>query len=213
MFAETHCRKPSTPPPLPPLRWGPSRLSPFLVGLPLPPPLHPHDLDRPPVTGQSPPLALKLGEGRLRLTLFYLSTSRLIPISCLNNIQKQQTQLGPGRIESPRGWGEGGSGTMGAGPGARLSPPPLEAGRADSTPASQAPCHGVPGMGVAGRAEKQKRGFVKASPLLGSLFGFKADTEFLGSREKRGGIERDARGVFWLMFFLRYKTTVENNFS
>lgn len=110
MFAETHCRKPSTPPPLPPLRWGPSRLSPFLVGLPLPPPLHPHDLDRPPVTGQSPPLALKLGEGRLRLTLFYLSTSRLIPISCLNNIQKQQTQLGPGRIESPRGWGEGGRG-------------------------------------------------------------------------------------------------------
>lgn len=104
---------------------------------------------------------------------------------------------------------------MGAGPGARLSPPPLEAGGADSTPASQAPCHGVPGMRVAGRAEKQKQGFVKASPLLGSLFGFKADTEFLGSREKRGGrIEIDARlFFFWLMFFLRYKTTVENNFS
>ena len=49
-----------------------------------------------------------------------------------------------------------GSGTMGAGPGARLSPPLLEAGGADSTPASQAPCHGVPGWGVAGRAEKQK---------------------------------------------------------
>ena len=91
---------------------------------------------------------------------------------------------------------------MGAGPGARLSPPLLEAGGADSTPASQAPCHGVPGMGVAGRAEKQKRGFVKASPLLGSLFGFKADTEFLGSREKRGGggIEIDAHFFFGLCF-------------
>ena len=91
---------------------------------------------------------------------------------------------------------------MGAGPGVRLSPPPLEAGGADSTPASQAPCHGVPGMGVVGRAEKQKRVFVKAAPLLGSLFGFKADAEFLGGREKRGGIEIDARIFFFSnMFF------------
>ena len=89
---------------------------------------------------------------------------------------------------------------MGAGPGARLSPPPLEAGGADSTPASQAPCHGVPGMWVAGRAEKQKRGFVKASPLLGSLFGFKADTEFLGSREKRGELREMRAGFFGLCF-------------
>ena len=98
----------------------------------------------------------------------------------------------------PRGW---------------LSPPPLEAGGEDSTPASQAPCHRVPGMGAAGRTEKQKLGSVKASFPLAPLFGFKADVEFPGSREKEGEFEIDAFFFSLLVFFLQYKTPVENNFS
>lgn len=89
---------------------------------------------------------------------------------------------------------------MGAGPGAWLGLPPLEAGGQGSTPASQAPCHRVPGVGAAGRAEKQKLGSVKAALSLGSLFGFKADLEFPGSREKDGGLEIEAFFFFALVF-------------
>lgn len=68
-------------------------------------------------------------------------------------------------------------------------------------------------MGAAGRTEKQKLGSVKASFPLAPLFGFKADVEFPGSREKEGEFEIDAFFFSLLVFFLQYKTTVENNFS
>lgn len=45
---------------------------------------------------------------------------------------------------------------------------PEEAGGEDSMPASQAPCHGVPRVGAAARAAKQKLGSVKAPLPLGS---------------------------------------------
>ena len=108
-----------------------------------------------------------------------------------------------------------GSGTMGAGPGARLSPPLLEAGGADSTPASQAPCHGVPGMGGGRQGRKAEMRLCKKHPLsLAPSVVLRQIRSFSEAGRKGAGIEIDARFFFfWLMVFLRYKTTVENNFS
>lgn len=48
-----------------------------------------------------------------------------------------------------------------------------------------------------------------------ALFGFKADLEFPGGRGKQGEIDIEGFCFFFflLVFFLQYKTTVENNFS
>lgn len=85
----------------------------------------------------------------------------------------------------------------------------LEEADENSAPASQAPYHWVLGR-ARGQGSGTKTRLYNGFLALGSEekpWGFKADTE-----EARQGLRTETE-TFLLLFFLQYKTTVENNFS
>lgn len=81
---------------------------------------------------------------------------------------------------------------------------------------SQAPCSRGPQGARSRQSGAAEIGLRKSIPfpwlLEEALFGFKADKEFPGGREKQGEIDIDDF-FFFASVFLQYKTTVENNFS